>query len=147
MRAGAPCDRPPSAVAAYERISSSARGSGERRPRIIAIVTGKNVRYVAMITTEVTFWPTANTIIGASATMGMVWLATTYGTNARSASREWTKTVARMRPSDRPDDEPDERLTQGVERGAQQELEERLLAAALDRLTQHARRCSTNAAG
>ena len=30
--------------AAYERISSSARGSGARRPRIIAIVTGKNVR-------------------------------------------------------------------------------------------------------
>ena len=30
--------------APYERISSSARGSNERRPRIIAIVTGKNVR-------------------------------------------------------------------------------------------------------
>ena len=30
--------------AAYERISSRARGSGERRPRISAMVTGKNVR-------------------------------------------------------------------------------------------------------
>ena len=30
--------------AAYERISSRARGSGARRPRIMAIVTGKNVR-------------------------------------------------------------------------------------------------------
>ena len=30
--------------AAYERISSSARGSGDRRPRIMAMVTGKKVR-------------------------------------------------------------------------------------------------------
>ncbi len=30
-------------LAAYERINSSARGSGERRPRIMAIVTGKKV--------------------------------------------------------------------------------------------------------
>src|SRR5919206_3139922 len=66
--------------AAYDRISSRARGSGERKPRIIAIVTGKNVRYVAMMTTLVTFGPNANTIIGASATIGIVWLATTYGT-------------------------------------------------------------------
>ena len=85
MPAGAPCSRSPSAPAAYERISSSARGSGARRPRIIAIVTGKNVRYVAMTTTEITFGPKAKTIIGARATIGIVWLATTYGTNARSS--------------------------------------------------------------
>ena len=30
--------------AAYDRISSSARGSGERRPRSMAMVTGKKVR-------------------------------------------------------------------------------------------------------
>ena len=47
--------------AAYERISSSARGSGERRPRIIAIVTGKNVRYVAMTTTAATSLARART--------------------------------------------------------------------------------------
>ena len=41
------------------------------------MVTGKKVRYVAMMTTEATFCPTANTIIGARATIGMVWLATT----------------------------------------------------------------------
>src|SRR4029078_1151381 len=80
-------------VAAYDRISSIARGSNERRPRIIAIVTGKNVRYVAMTTTEVTFAPKAKTINGARAMIGMVWLATTYGTSARSSSREWTNTV------------------------------------------------------
>ena len=93
-------------VAAYERMSSSARGSGERRPRIIAIVTGKNVRYVAMMTTLATLGPKAYTIIGASATIGIVWLATTYGTNARSASRKWTKIVARSSPSSAPSTNP-----------------------------------------
>ena len=43
----------PARGARSERISSSARGSGERRPRSCAIVTGKNVRYVAMTMTEV----------------------------------------------------------------------------------------------
>ena len=38
-----PQDRP-SRGAAYERISSNARGSAARRPRIAAIVTGKKVR-------------------------------------------------------------------------------------------------------
>src|SRR6185503_8578558 len=88
--------------AAYERINSSARGSGARRPRIIAMGTGKNVRYVAMTTTEVTFGPTAKTSIGARATIGIVWLATTYGTSARSASCQRTKTVAKSRPSSAP---------------------------------------------
>src|SRR6188472_3294692 len=94
------------ADAAYDRMSSSERGSGERRPRIIAIVTGKNVRYVAMTTTEMTVGPNANTIIGARATIGIVWLATTYGTNARSIRREWTKTVARTRPRTAPTTNP-----------------------------------------
>ena len=31
-------------LAAYERINSMARGSAERRPRVSAMVTGKNVR-------------------------------------------------------------------------------------------------------
>ena len=57
-----------------------------------------------------------NTIIGASATIGIVWLATTYGTNARSSSREWTKAAARPMPSSPPDREPDERLAPGVQR-------------------------------
>jgi hypothetical protein len=87
-------------------MSSSARGSGERRPRIIAMVTGKNVRYVATMTTDARFWPNANTIIGARATIGIVWLATTYGTKARSSSREWTKTVASTRPSSAPTTNP-----------------------------------------
>ena len=81
-------------------------GPGARSPRIIAIVTGKNVRYVAMITTDVTLGPKAYTIIGARATIGIVWLATTYGTNARSSSREWTKIVARTSPSSAPTTKP-----------------------------------------
>ena len=36
----------------------------------------------------------------------MVWLATTYGTNARSSSREWTKTVASTSPSSAPTTNP-----------------------------------------
>src|SRR5207245_5473667 len=38
--------------AAYERMSSIARGSGERRPRTPAMVTGKNVRYAEMTATD-----------------------------------------------------------------------------------------------
>ena len=38
------------------------------------------------------------------------------GTNARSSSREWTKTVARTQAEDRPEREADERLAEGVER-------------------------------
>jgi len=34
----------PTRPAPYERRSSSARGSNERRPRSMAMVTGKNVR-------------------------------------------------------------------------------------------------------
>ena len=63
--------------APYERRSSSARGSNDRRPRSIAIVTGKNVRYVAITTTARTPCPSANTMSGASAMIGMVWLAMT----------------------------------------------------------------------
>src|SRR3990172_4495075 len=92
--------------AAYDRISSMARGSNERRPRIIAIVTGKKVRYVAMMTTLMTLWPKANTIIGARAMIGMVWLAMTYGTKARSKRREWTNAVASARPTNAPTTKP-----------------------------------------
>ena len=134
MPAGAASSRSGTRDAAYERISSIARGSNERRPRIIAIVTGKNVRYVAMITTEMTFAPNANTIIGARATIGMVWLAMTYGTSARSSSREWTKSVARTSPSSAPSEEPDRRLAPGVERRADEELGDGLVRAALQRL-------------
>ena len=38
--------------AAYECMSSSARGSGESSPRIVFTVTGKNVRYAAMTETR-----------------------------------------------------------------------------------------------
>ncbi len=71
----------------------------------MAIVTGKNVRYVAMITTEVTDGPNANTIIGASATIGIVWLATTYGTNARSSRPEVDEERREEQAEQRPDEE------------------------------------------
>src|SRR2546421_8586631 len=83
---------------AYERMSSSARGSGERRPRRPAIVTGKNVRYAEMTATA--SHPPRNqmTTTGAIAMIGTVWEATTYGTSARSSSGECTKTIARASP-------------------------------------------------
>ena len=51
-------------------------------------------------------WPTKKTIIGARATIGIVWLATTYGRNARSTSEKWTKAVAIAMPSTPPTTKP-----------------------------------------
>src|SRR5438046_10071437 len=84
---------------AYDRISSRARGSGERRPRSPAIVTGKKVRYAEMTATA--SHPPRNqiTTTGAIAMIGTVCDATTYGTSARSRSGECTKTIARTRRS------------------------------------------------
>ena len=53
---------------------------------------------MAIITTLVIVWPTKNTIIGASATMGIVWLAMTYGETARSKNPKWTKATDRATP-------------------------------------------------
>src|SRR5262245_60443061 len=70
---------PPSAP--YERISSSARGSAESRPRRVLMVTGKNVRYAEMTATENQGGkprePSQTTTIGAIARIGIVWEATT----------------------------------------------------------------------
>src|SRR5919206_3547886 len=69
--------------AAYERISSSERRSTECRPRIVLIVTGKNVRYAAITATEnhaaTLRLPSQTTTIGAIARIGTVCDATTYG--------------------------------------------------------------------
>src|SRR5437763_14024135 len=91
---------------AYDRISSRARGSGERRPRSPAIVTGKKVRYAEMTATA--SHPPRNqiTTTGAIAMIGTVCDATTYGTSARSRSGECTKTIARTRPSTAPKTKP-----------------------------------------
>src|SRR5262245_21202093 len=64
-------------VAAYERISSKARGSAARSPRSAAIVTGKNVRYAEMIATETQPALVATTISGEMARIGTVCEATT----------------------------------------------------------------------
>src|SRR4051794_21525104 len=74
--------------AAYERISSKARGSAARSPRSAAIVTGKKVRYAETIATDSQPAFVATTMSGEIARIGTVCEATTYGTNARSASRE-----------------------------------------------------------
>src|SRR4051795_9073526 len=65
--------------AAYERISSSARRSAECKPRIVLIVTGKNVRYAEMTATAPqscnpggSFGLSQTTTIGAITTIGTV---------------------------------------------------------------------------
>src|SRR5438067_5410952 len=91
---------------AYERISSRARGSGERRPRKPAIVTGKKVRYAEMTATA--SQPPRNqiTTTGAIAMIGTVCEAMTYGTSARSSSGECTNTMATPSPSAAPNTKP-----------------------------------------
>ena len=96
--AAGPCGRRPTWT---RRTSASARPRADRASAgraSTAIVTGKKVRYVAMITTLVRPRPKLTTITGARATIGIVWLATTYGTNARSNSPKWTKIDARTMP-------------------------------------------------
>ena len=78
--------------AAYDSISSTAAGSAERSPRTVFTVTGKNVRYAAITATRIqsfgvqpamlTF-PRPTTTIGASARIGIVCEATTYGMTPR----------------------------------------------------------------
>ena len=83
-------------------MSSSARGSGERRPRSPAIVTGKNVRYAEITATDSHPACSQMTTTGAIAMIGTVCEATTYGTSARSRMPEWTNTMARASPSTAP---------------------------------------------
>src|SRR6185437_13318275 len=63
-------------LAAYECISSTARGSTECSPRSVLITTGKNVRYAARIATAFQPWtpfdPSPTTTIGAIARIGTV---------------------------------------------------------------------------
>jgi len=87
-------------------MSSSARGSGERRPRRPAIVTGKNVRYAEIRATASHPPPSQITTTGAIAMIGTVCDATTYGTSARSSSDECTKTIAKASPSTAPKTKP-----------------------------------------
>src|SRR6266545_6062822 len=82
--------RTASRPAAYERISSSALGSAELRPRSVLIVTGKNVRYAAITATENQLGrprpPSQTTTIGATARIGTVCEATMYGRKPRWSS-------------------------------------------------------------
>src|SRR5205823_1696537 len=72
--------------AAYDLISSSARRSAECSPRIVLIVTGKNVRYAAITATAPQSWKrvgsfgfSQTTTIGATTRIGTVCDATTHG--------------------------------------------------------------------
>src|SRR5215475_13831601 len=62
--------------AAYECMSSSARGSAERRPRSVLMVIGKNARYAAIMATDHQPARSQTTTIGAMARIGTVWDAT-----------------------------------------------------------------------
>ena len=55
-------------------------------------------------------------MIGAMARIGTVCDATTYGTNARSAQREWTNTIASAETQQRAEREPEQRLAEREER-------------------------------
>src|SRR5262245_46804964 len=96
--------------AAYECISSSARGSTAWRPRSVLIATGKNVRYAAITATEThgvtPFVPSPTTTIGAIASSGTVWEATMYGTRPRLRNVEWASTTARKKPTIAPSANP-----------------------------------------
>ena len=78
--------------AAYERISSTARGSADSSPRNVLIETGKKVRYAASTATETQsrtpFEPRPTTTIGAIASSGTVCEATMYGMKPRSRKRD-----------------------------------------------------------
>src|ERR1051325_7971705 len=73
--------------AAYDRISSSERGSGESSPRSVFIATGKKVRNAAITETATHGWtpfvPRPTTTIGATARMGTVCATTTEGGRPR----------------------------------------------------------------
>src|SRR6476469_8114001 len=88
--------------AAYERISSCARGSIACRPRSVLIVTGKKVRYAAITATDCQPAFSHTTTIGATARIGIVCDATMYGSSARCASREWTSPTASANPTTAP---------------------------------------------
>ena len=101
-----------------------ARGSGERSPRIIEIVTGKNVRYVAITTTD-----------GQAAAErehdhrrechDRDRLAGHDVRDERTLEQSEVDEERReQQPEQRPDDEPQRRLAPRVERRADQELEQ-----------------------
>src|SRR4051812_14560725 len=92
--------------AAYDRISSCARGSIACRPRSVLIVTGKKVRYAAITATDCQPAFSHTTTIGATARIGIVCDATMYGSSARCGIREGTSPTAGATPMTAPIAEP-----------------------------------------
>ena len=70
------------------------------------MVTGKKVKYAEMTATASHPPRSQITTTGAMAMIGTVCEATTYGTSARSSSRECTKTIAKPRPRSAPNTKP-----------------------------------------
>ena len=98
-------------LAAYECMSSIARGSADCRPRSVLTVTGKNVRYAAMTATRIQSagvqplivrLPRPTTTIGAIARIGIVCDATMYGSRPRCSMRNCESTTPRTNPIDAP---------------------------------------------
>src|SRR3990170_1765444 len=93
--------------AAYDSISSTAAGSADRKPRTVLTVTGKNVRYAAMTATRIQSvgvqpkmlrLPRPTTTIGASARIGIVCDATTYGMTPRCSTPNRAMSAPRTKP-------------------------------------------------
>ncbi len=125
--------------AAYERISSSARGSGERRPRVSAMVTGKKVRYVAMMTTDVDPATERHDQDGRQRD-DRDRLADDDKRQDRPLCQGEMDEDGRERDADeRPEREADERLTPRVERGLDQVAEEGQVGVPLERIQKGAR--------
>ena len=95
-----------SSEAAYERMSSSLRGSVESSPRRVLIATGKNVRKALITATGIhtgSPWPPSQiTTIGAIARIGTVCEPTTYGWKPRRRRFEKWKTTPIAMPTTAP---------------------------------------------
>src|SRR6478735_3405429 len=89
--------------AAYERISSSLRGSVESRPRSVLIATGKKVRKALITATGIhtgrPLPPSQITTMGAIARIGTVCEPTTYGWKPRRNRFEKWKTTPIAMPT------------------------------------------------
>ena len=101
--------------AAYECMSSSAQGSADWSPRRVLTVTGKNVRYAAITETRtqsgggpppIETLPSPRTTIGASARMGIVCEATTYGMTPRRSTSKCARTTPSTNPTTAPNRNP-----------------------------------------
>ena len=136
-------------LAAYDSISSTARGSTECRPRSVLIATGKKVRYAARIATAfqpaTPFEPRPTTTIGAIARIGTVCDATMYGRMPRSSRRDCESTTASAKPIAAPSRKPASASLPVNHAACEQRVDQRR-AAGGRRLPERGERCRGGAA-